>query len=353
MSVDISSQTLLPPILPLNQINMCNRHSLYVCEPYNGLDVKSKLQFQYVFSNLDTQLYVLVLELILKPIPKNHRQHMFMKSQITNYLNSIIGQANYCVIHPNKMPVNDVDVYTHLHHIMNTSIYPIIGYPQNENYGRSMSRVHDIMALLHSKYSVFDNTNKLEPLHFVDIGCSMGEITKELARVLHTPYGVGIDILHSSQVIYQHNDDGLKAFEYIQIDQDTNALPFKNGSQDIVLAVMSLHHIQHVDKCLAEVARILKRGGLFIIQEHSPNNRDECIALDILHGLYSMVWAPIGNQEQPYFCDVYDANYKSKWEWMELLQNYGFEIHVPKMSFKSIPKHNPFGNFWAIANICS
>jgi ubiquinone/menaquinone biosynthesis C-methylase UbiE len=232
---------------------------------------------------------------------------------------------------------------------MNMYIYPIIGAPKNENYGRSMTRVHDIMTILHSKYSPAIALDGDTPLHFVDIGCSMGEITKELARELQTPYGVGVDVLHPSQVPHKQHTDGTSAFQYIQIDPNTNALPFATASQDIVLAVMSLHHIQCVDACIREIVRILKPGGVFLIQEHSPNNADGCVALDILHGMYSMVWGTLDNQEQPFFCEVYDASYKTKWEWMKLLQKYGFEIHVPKMNFKSIPKNNPFDNFWAIA----
>lgn len=298
-------------------------------------------QFQYVFSNIHSPLYSQVVALIMKPIPK-HNEHL--KQIMVQFLNGLIGQANSAIIASNSVaPLHDYNVYIRLHQLMNAAIYPVIGYPQNENHGRSISRVHDIMLLLHALHI---------PLHsnirFVDVGCSMGEITKEFALQLNTSYAVGIDVLHPSQVPHATHSNGDKAFQYICVDPDIPQLPFDDASQDIVTAVMSLHHIQHVDACLSEIRRILKPTGVVIIQEHNPQTDDDCIALDILHGLYSMVWAPIGKQEQPFFCYTYDAIYLSKQNLHSKLSGLGFEVNTPKLNYKAIPKHNPSSNYWCV-----
>lgn len=305
------------------------------------MNVQSCVQFQYVFSNIHSELYSQVVALIMKPIPKHNEQ---LKQIVTQFLNGLIGQANSHVLNPNIVhPLHDYNVYQRLHQLMNTSIYPVIGYPQNENHGRSMSRVHDMLLLLNTYHIPIT-----QHIKFVDIGCSMGEITKEFARVLDTSYGVGIDVLHHSQVIHKNYYDNQPAFKYICIDSKCTKLPFENASQDIVTAIMSLHHIQYVDAYLMEIHRVLKPGGVFIIQEHNPQTPDDCIALDILHGLYSMVWAPMGYQEQPFFCNVYDANYLSKQTLQCQLSELGFEVHIPKLNYKAIPKYNPSHNYWLI-----
>lgn len=304
------------------------------------MDVQSCRQFQYVFSTIHSPLYSQVVELIIKPIPK-HNIHQ--KRVITQFLNKLIGQANSAVIMPTDVAqLDDYHIYTQLHQLMNTHVYPTIGYPQNENYGRSISRVHDIMLLLRTLHIPIHSN-----IRFVDIGCSMGEITKELAQALHTPYGIGIDVLHSSQVI--HNNTGTPTFKYICVTPTHTRLPLDDASQDIVTAIMSLHHIQQVDAYLSEIHRILKPEGVLIIQEHDPQSPDDAVALDILHGLYSMVWAKTGEQEQPFFCQTYDAVYFSRQQLQEKLVALGFQLHTPKHNYKAIPKYNPFGNYWCVA----
>ena len=50
-------------------------------------------------------------------------------------------------------------------------------------------------------------------------------------------------------------------------------IPLKDGQVDIVGANAILHHVpDHLDKCISEVARLLKPGGLFLTQEPLADN---------------------------------------------------------------------------------
>ena len=44
---------------------------------------------------------------------------------------------------------------------------------------------------------------------------------------------------------------------------DIQEIPFENETFDVVIANMMLYHVPDIDKGLAEVQRVLKRGGLF------------------------------------------------------------------------------------------
>ena len=44
-------------------------------------------------------------------------------------------------------------------------------------------------------------------------------------------------------------------------------LPFQNETYDVILAKDALHHFSDPDRALAEISRVLKPGGLFIVSE--------------------------------------------------------------------------------------
>ena len=50
-------------------------------------------------------------------------------------------------------------------------------------------------------------------------------------------------------------------------------IPLKDGTADIVGANAILHHVpEHLDKCIFEISRLLKPGGLFLTQEPLAGN---------------------------------------------------------------------------------
>jgi len=51
------------------------------------------------------------------------------------------------------------------------------------------------------------------------------------------------------------------------MEMNAEAMEFENGSFDTVCISFSLHHLGEIDKVLAEMKRVLKSGGYFIVQE--------------------------------------------------------------------------------------
>jgi ubiquinone/menaquinone biosynthesis C-methylase UbiE len=67
------------------------------------------------------------------------------------------------------------------------------------------------------------------------------------------------------------------------LDAGAEALPLPDASFEAALALLSLHHVGPQEQALAEVRRVLRPGGVLVVQELSPH-----------HGLGRMVRAVEG-----------------------------------------------------------
>jgi len=110
----------------------------------------------------------------------------------------------------------------------------------------------------------------------VDVGCSWGRWSVAAARAGFFPVGldVHIDALAAARRVSRQ-----LGVETAQVCGDIEALPFATASVDAVFSYSVLQHIdrQKVMRFFGEVARVLKPGGLCLVQ--LPN----------AYGLYSIV----------------------------------------------------------------
>jgi len=71
------------------------------------------------------------------------------------------------------------------------------------------------------------------------------------------------------------------------MEMNAEALEFENNSFDTVCISFSLHHLDKIDKVLAEMKRVLKPGGHFIIQEmYCDGEQTEAQKTDMLQHLW-------------------------------------------------------------------
>lgn len=92
---------------------------------------------------------------------------------------------------------------------------------------------------------------------------------------------------------------------------------------------MVFHHVRHVKAALCELRRVISDQGLLVIREHDCCSSGEAVFLDITHGLYSLALSePI---EWPAFTDEYNAWYRSREQWNELMTLCGF-VRVERQS---------------------
>ncbi|NMC63071.1 MAG: ubiquinone/menaquinone biosynthesis methyltransferase [SAR324 cluster bacterium] len=128
---------------------------------------------------------------------------------------------------------------------------------------------------------------------------------KKVGRILDLCTGTGA--LLPGLVEHAHELVGLdicrpmmrKAFERLRphvlekasfIEADASAIPLPNESMDFVVVAFGVRNFVELEKCLAEIRRVLKNKGLlFIIELGQPQN---CF-LKVFYALYSFCLLPL------------------------------------------------------------
>jgi len=99
-----------------------------------------------------------------------------------------------------------------------------------------------------------------------DLGCGSGRLVIELARGAAGLHVTGVDL--SAALLDQARQHATAAGVTSRTDfrtGDASSTPFADGSLDLVVSTLSLHHWSDPVAVLNEVARILKPGGAFMI----------------------------------------------------------------------------------------
>ena len=100
----------------------------------------------------------------------------------------------------------------------------------------------------------------------VDLGCGPGHLVIELARQAPGLRMTGIDL--SDEMLAQAEEYAQAAGLGDRISfrkGDVQQIPFPDGSLDLVVSTLSLHHWSDPVAVLDEVARVLSPGGSFLI----------------------------------------------------------------------------------------
>lgn len=97
------------------------------------------------------------------------------------------------------------------------------------------------------------------------VGCGSGREAGLVARGLQSKT-VGIDIDGGDRTIPGFiNFDHVGSAPAKLIKMDARELQFPNGTFDFVFSFHALEHIPHPEKALAEMARVLRSGGAYLI----------------------------------------------------------------------------------------
>lgn len=101
----------------------------------------------------------------------------------------------------------------------------------------------------------------------LDVGCGTGLLGAAIASLGYDVYGADL----SPQMVRKARDRGL-AGAYAG---STTALPFADDSFDLAITVATLHHLEtpeRVARTVAEMARVVRRGGYVVLWDHNPSN---------------------------------------------------------------------------------
>ncbi len=98
----------------------------------------------------------------------------------------------------------------------------------------------------------------------LDIGCGCGAIAEHIAELTGaTPYGINLDV---SQIEKAWRNPNLPGSNF-SVGDFNKPLEFEDGSLDAVYAVQPMTYVSDHDFTFAEVFRVLKPGGMFVIND--------------------------------------------------------------------------------------
>jgi ubiquinone/menaquinone biosynthesis C-methylase UbiE len=120
----------------------------------------------------------------------------------------------------------------------------------------SFNVLHKIKKLL-SKLNIHGEV-------MIDIGCSDGTVTKQLAESIAAKEVWGIDISEKS-LMYAHS----KGIKTLKLDINHEMLPFPDNTIDVVTGIEIIEHLINPDNFYRESYRVLKDNGYLILS--TPN----------------------------------------------------------------------------------
>lgn len=124
-------------------------------------------------------------------------------------------------------------------------------------------KIQDLLTLL--------SLNNLDRhTSILDFGCGVGNSIKYLNKYFPTANIYGVDVSQKSIHIANQRFGELANL----ITYDGESLPYKDNSFDVVFSACVFHHIPSdlYPLIFAEIRRVLKKNGLFVVFEHNPLN---------------------------------------------------------------------------------
>jgi len=114
---------------------------------------------------------------------------------------------------------------------------------------------------------------KLQPRRILDLGCATGSGSTPLKRRFRGSRVIGMD---ASFAMLQCNARKKPLFaKRPAVQGDAARIPLKDGSIDLVVANMLLPWIDDLEGCLAEIARVTRKDGLFAFATCGPDSLSE------------------------------------------------------------------------------
>jgi SAM-dependent methyltransferase len=127
----------------------------------------------------------------------------------------------------------------------------------------------------------------------LELGCGGGASTNALAEQLPGYHCTGLDISEPAITLARSR---FKAENLVYQAGDSLELPFADASLDAVTSRDVIEHLPDVGRAFAEMARVVKPGGLIVIR--SPHHRSPLFALAdllLLRTNYPFTKSPLGN----------------------------------------------------------
>lgn len=125
------------------------------------------------------------------------------------------------------------------------------------------------------------------PEKIVDIGCGGGRNAGELLKKYPSAHVTAIDYSDVSvSKASAYNADAVKAGRIVVRQGDVSALTLPEESYDVATAFETIYFWPGLEKCFAQVAKVLKPGGIFMIVNESDGTDETSLKFEkIIDGM--------------------------------------------------------------------
>ena len=110
-------------------------------------------------------------------------------------------------------------------------------------------------------FRIFDqNLRTYAPHNILDIGCGNGDRTIRIAKY----YNVSMSNVHGLDYNVDLMTTCKKAFNASSIDLETDHIPYKDNTFDLVICNQVLEHLKNYKKTISEAIRVTKNQGYIV-----------------------------------------------------------------------------------------
>jgi malonyl-CoA O-methyltransferase len=111
---------------------------------------------------------------------------------------------------------------------------------------------------------------QISPLTILDLGCGTGARMRQIGRLYPKSRVLGLDM--SAAMLKKATARHGWFDKSREIQGEATALPFTDDSIDLVFSNLLLPFVDDLPACLGEVARVLRRDGLFVFSTLGPDS---------------------------------------------------------------------------------
>ena len=114
---------------------------------------------------------------------------------------------------------------------------------------------------------------KIQPRNILDLGCATGSGSRLLTRRFRGCRVISLDVSFAMLQLVARKRSFFTRGPALQ--SDASCLPLKDGSVDLVFANLLLPWIDDLSACLSEIARVLRKDGVFAFATFGPDSLSE------------------------------------------------------------------------------
>ena len=163
--------------------------------------------------------------------------------------------------------------------------------------------------------------SKVNPENIVDIGCGGGRNAAELMMKYPSAKVTAIDYSEVSvDKAKEYNKETIEAGRCVVKQGDVSVLDIADGEYELATAFETIYFWPGLEKCFAEVARILKPGGIFMIVNESDGTDATSLKFEkIIEGMKSHTVEEITEALKKAGFSKVKADHHSKKAWITVL----------------------------------